>query len=176
MIATTTHIETPPDWESTGDWDSHRAALYLALSKAKKDEGFIVELGCGFGSSPLMQKYCDENGLFFLSYETNKEWAAKFEMVRCVPSYEYACMQNLAMMKVNLIFIDLAPASERKTAIEHFKDKAKTIVVHDSEPGAEYVYGMAAILSSFKYRIDFKPTGKPHTTIVSDFVNVSKWI
>jgi len=176
MIAQTTHIETPPEWESTGDWDSHREALYLALTKAKKDDGFIVEMGCGDGSSELMDSYCRTNGLYLRSYETNKEWADKYYGVMWIGDYESLVRVLIKYGKVALIFLDVAPAEKRKKVLELAKDNAKVFVIHDTEPGAEYVYGMASVLSSFKYRIDFKPTGKPHTSIVSNFINVAKWI
>lgn len=73
------------------------------------------------------------------------------------------------------MFIDGKPGEQRKELIEKHRNNAHVIVVHDTEPGAEYVYGMAEILSTFKYRLDYEPEGEPHTTAVSNFINVCDW-
>jgi len=75
-----------------------------------------------------------------------------------------------------VLFVDCAPGEIRKDLIQKWRNKAKIIVAHDTEIGAEYVYGMADVLSSFKYRLDYQPNGKPSTTIISDFFNVMEWI
>jgi len=158
------HIEVPKEWESENDWDSHRGLLYLAL---KNSGDKIWELGCGFGSTPLIQKYCEENGKWFGSIDENKEWAAKFS---CTQYLQYEKIEQY--LPCSLLFVDCAPGELRKHLIGKYKDRCDVIVVHDTEPGAEYVYGMSEILSTFKYRLDYQPEGKPHTTAVSNLVNI----
>ena len=77
--------------------------------------------------------------------------------------------------EIGLMFIDAAPAEIRKLLISKYKD-IPVMVIHDTEPGAEYVYGMNEVLSSFKYRLDYQPEGKPHTTAVSNYINVCEWV
>lgn len=163
-----THIDCPKEWESTNDYDSHRPLLYLAVTKMKHP---IIEFGCGFGSTPLLKKYCEEIDSIFVSLETDKEWAGKFPGTFIITNYK-----NWNGIKPSLLFIDSKPGEERKELIKQYTSHAWVIVAHDTEPGAEYVYGMSEVLNSFKHRLDYQPEGKPHTTAVSNFIDITQWI
>lgn len=166
MIKKTTHINCPKEWESDNDWDSHKPCLYLALRNA---EGYVCELGSGMGSTPFLREYCSEKNIDFVSYETNKEWAEKTRSIFVKSYFEDT-------WDVGLLFVDCAPGEIRKELIEKWKDDAKIIVAHDTEIGAEYVYGMNKVLSTFKYRLDYQPIGKPHSVVVSNFIDVTQWV
>jgi len=166
MTKTVTHIKVPKEWGSLDDFDSHREALYLALQNT---EGKVVELGSGFGSTPLLQDYCRDKNRDFITYETNKEWAEKTGSV-----YTDTYFKELG--EIDLLFVDCAPAEIRKELIEFYKDKATVIITHDTESGAIYVYHMEGVLNSFKYRLNYKPKGNPETTIVSNNIKVFEWI
>ena len=131
----------------------------------------IIEFGCGYGSTPLLKKYCEEIDSLFISLETDKEWADKFPGTLVIDSYK-----NWSGIKPGVLFIDGKPGEERKELIRQYANYAWVIVIHDSEIGADYVYGLHAILSTFKYRVDYQPEGKPHTTAVSNFINVCDWV
>lgn len=163
---TVTHIDCPKDWDSESDWDSHKPCLWLAL---KNTEGYVCELGSGMGSTPFLRLYCSENNIDFVSYETNKEWSEKTDSIFIEDYFKDT-------WAVGLLFVDCAPGEIRKDLIEKWKDDAQVIVAHDTEFGANYVYNMAAVLSTFKYRLDYQPKSKPHTTIVSNFINIEKWV
>lgn len=164
------HIKCPQEWESTNDWDSHRGLLWLCIERLKPR--FVVECGCGHGSTLLLDKSCKS----FASYETNKEWFDK--VMPSVPDSLFWIddWDSMAQQDCDLLFVDCAPGEIRKDIIKNHKDTAKVIVVHDSESGAEYVYGMGAVLNGFKYRLDYTPAGKPHTTAVSNFLNIEEWV
>lgn len=170
MTKTITHIEVPKEWESTNDWDSHRPALWLAVTKGGDK---IWEVGCGEGSSKLLYDYCKANKKWFTSLETNKEWSAKIPQSFHVEDYIGVLKTYLP---ISILFVDCAPAEIRKDIISEFKNGAEVIITHDSESGAEYVYGMSEVLSTFKYRLDYQPAGKPHTTAVSNIIDVTKWV
>src|SRR5258705_5663578 len=55
---------------------SYYPLLYKALEST---EGTVIEMGCGYGSTPLLHDYAVENERLLLSYETEKEWLEKFE-------------------------------------------------------------------------------------------------
>lgn len=177
-----TNIACPKEWESENDFDSHRPALWLALQNTK---GRVVELGMGYGSTLLLGKWCCLQDRWFASWDTNKEW---YEKIAKAPKYiEGAMALSLCkdylnhhvrkdIIRASLLFVDCAPAEIRRQIIWEYKDSPLVIVVHDTEPGAEYVYGLSGILSTFKYRIDYKPEGNPATTIVSDTIDITKWI
>jgi len=165
-------LAIPDNWLPTNDWDSHRPLLYIALSNTA---GSVIEFGCGYGSTPLIQRYCEANSRLFISYETNGEWAKEFDTVCILRDYLEYEPKTLVEHQPGVVFIDSAPGEGRKQLIDAWKNWAEVLVVHDTEPGAEYVYAMSEVLCSFKFRCDLKPEGMPQTTVVSNFVDVSAW-
>lgn len=159
----------PEKWVSENDYDSHRGLLYTALCNTT---GTVVELGCGHGSTLLTREFCEKNRRKFVSLENNTEWGSKFGSHIVSENYN----ESTLFMPCDLLFVDSKPGEDRKHLIADHAHQATIIVVHDSEAGAEYVYGMANVLSTFKFRIDYKPEGKPGSTAVSNFIDVSKWI
>lgn len=160
----------PEEWLSRCDWDSHRNLLYRAI---KNTNGTVVELGCGDGSTELIAVECEKEMRKFVSLDSNIEWVKKFPRTQYV-STDYS--EAKIFMPCGLLFIDNAPGELRKELIRDYSHSADVIIAHDSESGAEYVYGMANVLSTFKFRLDYKPEDKPATTAVSNFIDVSKWI
>lgn len=189
MRAVTRHIEgVPEEWQSTNDWDSHRPLLWLASTKFNG----ICEVGMGDGSTPLLVKWLNEKptNRFLISAENNDDWSSKYldgyDLKFVDLEWCYHQKGNHMVHKCkdifdfngggDIIFVDCAPGIARKKIIERNKDAYKVILVHDTESGADYVYQMSEILSAFKYRLDYQPEGKPHTTAVSNTVNVCSWI
>jgi hypothetical protein len=168
MIKEVTHIDCPKEWESANDWDSHRPALWLSISKTK---GSVYEMGCGYGSTPILMELPDRD---IISYETNGEWSDKFKDTFWVEDY----LGDIALpaQPASVLFVDAAPAGIRKEIINKWRSCADVIVVHDTEIGADYVYGLRNILNTFEYRLDYKPDGKPATTVVSNVIDVTQWI
>lgn len=163
------HIDVPKDWEIEDDYSSHRPLLFLAVHNTSDN---VVEFGCGYGSTQLLRDYCWKKRTF-LSFETDEAWAK-----RIGSSYGMG-VENYLQINARfcgLLFVDSKPGEERKYLIAKHAYDAQVIVVHDSESSANYVYGMAEILSMFKYRIDYQPEGKPHTTAVSNFINIEEWV
>jgi hypothetical protein len=172
MTKTVTEIPCPKEWESESDWDSHRALLWLAVEHMDKSDS-IYEFGSGDGSTPLLAN----TKRWINSYETNKEWADKFIHTVHIDDYDHIKFPDGEWVnKVGVLFVDSALGEGRKYLIDKWRNNAKVIVAHDTESGAEYVYGMSEVLSSFKYRLDYQPIGKPATTIVSETINVAEWI
>lgn len=164
-----TNIDCPKEWEITNDFGSHLPMLWLMLENTIGD---VVEMGCGDNSTQKLHDYCVKNKRQFYSYDTNKEWLKKYrELVIPLDDYD-----EIFLLKFGLLFVDLAPASQRKEIIHNHANSSDVILAHDSEPGAEFCYGMSEVLNSFKYRLDFKPEGMPHSTAVSNFINIAEWI
>jgi hypothetical protein len=168
MTKTVTHIDCPKEWGITNDWDSHRPLLYKSICMIP---GSVYEMGCGDGSTKLLQDYCTART--FISIETNKDWATKYKNVVVVHDY-----LDIAYPKEKLavLFIDCAPAEKRPQLLHEWRNWANVILVHDTESVSEYVYGIQEILSTFKYRLNYEPEGLPHTTAVSDTINICEWI
>lgn len=172
MTKTVTHIDCPKEWESDNDWDSHRPMLYLAASNTSKP---ICEFGCGFGSTLLLRNHCKKYKLFFSSYETNPEYAGKFNCTTRINDYDEIYLSG-GEFSQGLLFIDSAPGLQRKDLINKHANHADVIVVHDSEKSSQFCYDLEPTLSKFKYRLDYEPIGKPHTTVVSNEINVCDWV
>lgn len=164
-------IDCPERWESLNDWDSHRPLLWLACENT---EGKIIEAGMGHGSTRLLESII---GRSIGHFDNSKQWILDLKEHYLSSTYVINWLDDgLFGDNIGLLFVDLAPGEVRKDVIEKYKDEAKVILAHDTEPGANYVYGMADVLSTFKYRLDYAPEGKPHTTAVSNFVDVTKWL
>ena len=167
MSKQVTHINCPAIFEAIDDYLSHLPLVWLILEGDKEKHPF-AEFGSG-NSTNIFKKYCGYTNRKFESYENDKEW------VNYTGSTYIDDYKNLNLLTGYVLFIDGKPGEERKSLIEINKDK-HILFAHDTEPGANYVYGMAEVLSTFKYRVDYCPEGKPWTTVVSNFVNIEEWI
>lgn len=183
------HPEIPQEWIPVDDFSSHRPMLYRAIMNTHH-VGFF-EFGTGNGSTPLLQQiYATKFRMNdCISYESDFQWyeLMKSESLAAIPHgdkiwslhnhtlfYEPNYMQ-VNVWKGSIVFIDCAPGELRKHLISKNSNIAKMIIVHDTEPGAEYVYGMQEILGSFKYRCDLIVDGAPQTTVVSNLYEFNNW-
>jgi hypothetical protein len=182
--------EIPDSWMPEDDFSSHRPMLYRAIMNVAHSA--FIEFGTGFGSTPLLKKtysshFSDKD---YISYENNHEWFTNMKSsdYQLLPftsepafySGKHAMfyVRNLLepnIWKGSILFVDCAPGELRKHLISKHSNIAKLIIVHDTEPGAEYVYGMADILGSFKYRCDLIVDGNPQTTVVSNLYEFDNW-
>lgn len=173
------HIETKPHWEIKDEWSSHLPALYLALTKGHGQYTHVTEFGGGLHSTLRLSQYCANQQIPFTCFETSAEWIANIQAhcpyAKIIPVDSYYEILPAFDKPEGFLFVDSAPAETRKSLLERHANHAAIIVVHDTEPRAEYVYHMHSALASFKYRLDFTPDDNPHTTIVSNFINVEKW-
>lgn len=155
----------------TGDYDSHRPMLWMALEHIKP--GLAVEFGCGYGSTQLLHRYCQMQARNFISFETNAEYAKKFPtIVTKIGDYFWANAHNNE--PVTIVFIDSAPGEQRAALLKYWAN-TPVLIVHDTEPGAEHVYKIQDALNSFKYRCDLIIEGKPQTTAVSNVYDFERW-
>ncbi len=174
MASEIKYIKTPKGFIGKDDYSSHRELLWLVLENTS---GEVLEIGCGFGSTRLLEAYCRIHGRNFISYENDIEWGKKFKLEWGTQIIWPEGFPTISLPTwEDIVFIDSKPGEQRKHLIHRFSNTAQVIIVHDTEPGAEYVYGMSEILSTFKYRIDYRPEGNPHTTAVSNSINIEEWI
>jgi len=156
----------------TSNYDSHRPLLWEALEATS---GQIVEMGCGYGSTPFLTEYAKEHSRELISGENNYGWYIK--MKGAYPHIKLFQDWNTLHHECpapDVVFIDHAPGERRKIDISHFADKAKIIVCHDTEPAADHGYKMRAELKKFKYMIDYETDGA-WATAVSNFIDVTKF-
>jgi len=128
----------------------------------------VIELGCGDGSTPYLREYCNENGIEFLSYDNNQEWADKHNSIY-VSNWE-----NIPWLKeYSVAFVDEAPGEHRKVSLS-LLHHVKVVICHDSEPAAEHGYQMRPQILKYKYWSDFKTDGA-WASAMSNFIDVTRW-
>lgn len=154
------------NFEITNEYNSHLPLLKRCLDAT---QSAIIELGSGLYSTPLLCEYAAENGRVFLSFDNNKEWSEQTGAIHVDWN------SNEWIRNCGVVFIDEAPAEHRKVSIEAFRNIADVIIVHDTQPSADYVYGLSDILKTFKYRIDLTPEGNPNSTALSNTIDLTKW-
>ena len=166
-------------WDKFGDdqygrawvkshYDGGTFATHLTylLEMVKRTTGPVLELGAGEGSTPALHLAVEDRLL--VTIDNNEEWLKRYEglaskthVLECLP--DPAASEWLSK-KWSVVFIDHSPGESRGWAIEKVRPNSEFLVVHDTE---ELGYGIEDLLSSFKYRKDFK-YARPWTTIVSD--------
>lgn len=170
MTKTVQYIDCHHYWIGTDDYSSHLPLLWLALNKT--DGHSVVELGSGKGSTAMLAEECKKQKRHFSSYESDEFYAKKREgIVTKISNY-----MEVHLWKPNVLFIDSAPGEERKDLVELHRDNADVIILHDTEEGAQDIYGIREVLNSFKYRLNYYPEGNPGTTALSNKINVIEWI
>lgn len=184
------HPEIPDGWMPVDDYSSHRPLLYRAIMNTAHTTFF--EFGMGIGSTPILKALYQSAPLRnhdLVSYENNAEWFERFYTDEYknedieggagnAGNHYIGYYDNLLMLNIwkgSILFIDCAPAELRKELICKHAAQAKIIIVHDTEPGAEYVYGLADILKTFKFRCDLIVEGAPQTTVVSNLYEFDNW-
>jgi hypothetical protein len=140
---------------------NHRILLWEAL---KLTTGKVVEIGSGHGSTPFLRAYCESRQREFESYENNPVWA-EMTGATLIDSWE-----DLQLENVDVLLIDHAPGERRKEDILKFKDVAKIIVCHDTEPAADHGYQMRQHFPLFKYKAELKTDGA-WATMLSDEID-----
>lgn len=150
--------------ENIENWCNHRPLLWKALKATKGD---VCEMGCGYGSTPFLRDFCEAYNRKFITLESSQEWATKFQST-FVEDWEQYVHQDY-----DVLLIDHAAGERRHIDIANLKDRAKIMVIHDSEPAATG-YMLDKIWHLFKYRCDLKTDGA-WATAVSNFYDVTKW-
>jgi len=156
----------------TSNYDSHRPLLWEALEATK---GLVVEMGCGWGSTPFLTEYCKSKHRELVSYENNYDWFNK--LIDKFPDIKFVQEWNTVhshCVNPAVVFIDHAPGERRKVDITRFANHAQIIVAHDTEPAADHGYKMRSELKKFKYLIDYETDGA-WATAVSNYIDVTKF-
>jgi len=188
IILPVNYPEIPESWMPSNDFSSHRPMLYRAIANLPHTSFF--EFGMGYGSTPLLKAhYLKTPGIEYYSLENNREWFDRFISYKHIPNdlrpnafidrcHEIILTDDLLQWEVfkdSIVFIDCAPAELRKQLIAKHEATAKVIIVHDTEPGSDYVYNIQTVLNKFLFRCDLKVKGSPQTTIISNLYDFEDW-
>jgi hypothetical protein len=133
----------------------------------------VLELGAGYNSTPLLYWTCKAQNRYFKSYENDKSWCEKMGgFTECIEDWNDPKIEENVFWSI--VFVDCRPALERHRLAIRFKDKAKFVVLHDSEPEIDKFYAYRRVWKHFKYRYDYTLL-KPNTTILSNFEDPAKF-
>ena len=137
--------------------------------------GPILELGCGWYSTPLLHEIARGQRRTLYTYDNAPEWLAAFkpfegEWHKLIEVEWWGDV--LFGAYYGLVFVDNGQPIEREYLIRRLIDKADVFVMHDTEEKRAYGYGRT--LAMFNYR--WTDTSQPaHTTVASNKVDVRKW-
>ena len=141
-----------------------------------KTGGQVVEFGAGHYSTPHLHYVAKTTGRLVLTVETNREWNDYFaENFKC-EHHKFFCTENNLISNAfdssdwaahywDFVFIDCGPDIDRVRCVKMMKDRAKYLLIHDTEPNAS-VYDWGNVFETFpnKFYWDFYGNG---TTVVS---------
>ncbi len=145
---------------------SHQPVLVAACSEV--NGGDVIELGCGFGSTPLLHALARAYRFNITTLESDAAWMEQFTYLRecwhtfrCVDDFsdlpEYSGLYDLA-------FVDHGQAERRGASIMALWARADLIVAHDSCYG--HLYGYEKAFAEFPYKWEYTKAS-PHTMALS---------
>lgn len=155
---------------------THFPMLIRAIQETK---GTVLELGSGIFSTPLLHWMCfgEKRKLITIeNYRHYLEFAEKFSTDWHTVEYISPFEQKVIPGEFGVVFVDHSPKKPRTRGDDAllYKDKAQIIVLHDAGLDPYEKYGYLPIYKEFKY-ISHWEGCLPHTTVLSNFVDVTKW-
>uniref|UniRef100_A0A6M3M5P0 Exostosin GT47 domain-containing protein n=1 Tax=viral metagenome TaxID=1070528 RepID=A0A6M3M5P0_9ZZZZ len=159
--------------------DPNGAHFPVLAALLQNTTGPVLELGTGNFSTPLIYFMCPNR--FCISIDNNKEWY-EFYRNKFGNRFHYFIHTDLISEKLekhlftcnefkntiwDVVFIDHSPAEDRVKCIELLRNRARYIIVHDTEKDA-MVYNWGNIWDTFKYKYYWEFFGRNGTTIISN--------
>jgi len=159
-------------------YGSHKPVLEAALNYYGSPT--VLELGMGHNSSKIISDKASHAEHF----ETKESWIQKVEsflnpdistthFVEAIEDIDFN--KRFKGKRFDIIFIDFAPGEPRGEMCKRLAKKGEMLICHDTEetiePEAASDYRWD--FSGFKYKFHFMKA-RPHTTVVSNFIDVSK--
>jgi hypothetical protein len=165
------------------DMDQVATHLRLLVAAALRTSGDILELGCGWYSTPVLHEIARATNRKLWTVDNQPYWLPPFEPFSQNPNHTLIRVgwwpelwRKFSDNQVfGLVFVDQGQPIEREYAIRHLlKDHhpAQVFVMHDTEEG--HAYGYERTLPMFKWKFTDK-SQKVWTTVASNFVDVTKW-
>lgn len=160
----------------SGNYATHLGALIACVSKTKGD---VLELGMGLFSTPYLHYVCTGTKRKLLSLENDKGWCRHFkgsQFMHFLYSNEYHQLElvenyeesPLIDKEWDVVLVDQTPDLSRKETVKKLANKAKYIIIHDSNEQWEKVYHYSEIYPLFKYKRIWTLDDR-HATVLSNF-------
>jgi hypothetical protein len=149
--------------------------LPILIKLVTMTDGPILELGTGFFSTPALHWLCAEKKRKLVSYDSQgafievaKSFLSDFHEVYTVDDWSKIDISQ----HWSIVFVDHAPAGQRKLEMARVANNADYVVAHDSEPRHDRDYKYSEITPLYKYRYDYDKL-YPHTSVFSNFKDLS---
>lgn len=156
---------------------SYFPLLVKALQEVKN--GDVLELGGGPSSTFFLHWMTLDQDRRLYTFE-NSEYFYKIISVCTSHHHSVHFVENWDEIKFDtkkswgVVFIDLAPAINRKDFAKKLMSSAQVILLHDSQGLSDKHYKYKEIYPLFNYVYPYTKA-RPHTTALSNFVDVTKW-
>lgn len=146
----------------------------LVATVASKMVGPVLELGAGLGSTPLLHGLCGSTGRLLVTLDSDEEWLKLFKPLER-PWHIFrkvADFLNIPEYQKDwgFAFVDHGIMEQRGVSVMSLRH-VPVIAAHDT--CYSHLYNYEPTLSNFKYRWDWT-ANPPHTTLVSNTIDVSK--
>lgn len=166
----------------------------LLVGAALRTEGPILELGCGWYSTPILHEIAVTQKRLLITVDNLPLWLETFKATdwrknepRRSPSYGLECEYHRLRVigcwadilelvddvpRFGLVFVDNGQESMREIVIRALRDRADVFVLHDTEE--HHAYGYHRTLPLFRHKWE-DISQVAETTVASDTVDVSRW-
>jgi hypothetical protein len=144
----------------------------LLLACLQRTSGPVLELGCGWFSTPLLSAFATDR--LVRTVETDRQWHAEISKIctlqPCtrhrhqivfVPDYDEAPLED---QQWAIVLLDHEPPSRRGVDALRLRNRCQLMIGHDSQHPD---YGYAPVFDTFRYRFTHSSLF-PWTTVVSD--------
>jgi hypothetical protein len=152
---------------------SHLPLLTVAVMATK---GEVIECGGGWGSTPVLESVCRVMKRRHTVYEDAMAWAVEVGKMVTQPVVliRPADWCRVGIPRCGVCLVDHAAFASRGRAllVERLHGIADVVVVHDTEPEHESVYGWEGCWAAWKYHV-VDDRWMPWTTAVTD--NKTAW-
>lgn len=157
-------------------YSTHLPALLAMVQRTREGKGPILELGAGVHSTPALHALAEAGGRRLVTVDTSKAWAERFKHLASdfhdVLFVDPSGIQDVIATETSwaVALVDHKPPAARGRSVKLLAERARFVVVHDTEPDgphyAEYGYEEAFRRYSF---ISHWTVDRPWTTVLSRF-------
>lgn len=152
-------------------YGTHLPALLQALARTS---GPVLELGMGAYSTPILHAVCELEGRELVSIDNDSRiwlWGVPFSSDRHLLVHTNNWDRAPIDRDWDVVLVDHSPGERRVVEIRRLANRARYLIVHDTNRRYEKEYHYSTIWPLFQYRLDFANSGLsvPSTTILSNF-------
>lgn len=121
----------------TDEFATHQPILIAAIGRS---EGPVLELGCGAGSTPLLNRICAQRGRQVVTIESSPVFFRRYAKRFAGPNHRfifaYDWVEQLKEQRGTnwgTVFVDQSPWASRVNAVRMLKRNAGFVVIHDCD-------------------------------------------